>query len=131
MDGKLAHAKFDFSYHVVFVPKRRRRIFGGKRTQVAEAAFREVAQELDCVFDTLKVAIDHVHMLIMIPPKLSVSKVLQVLKGKTAQTLLKQFPELRKELPKDSFWSRGYYARTIGALNEQLIRDYIKRTDHF
>ena len=91
----------------------------------------QVAREVGIIFDTLKVAEDHVHMLLMIPPKISVSDVLRLLKGKSAFLLLKHFPELRQELPKDSFWARGYYARTVGTLNEQLVRDYIKRTDHF
>ncbi len=131
MKRTAAHTSFDFSYHVVFVPKRRRRILSGRRSSVAESLFIQVAQELGCEFDTLKVAIDHVHMLILIPPKLSVSKVLQVLKSKVAQGLLKEFPELRRELPDGTFWARGYYARTVGGLNEQLVRDYINRTDHF
>ena len=76
-------------------------------------------------------AVDHVHMLVMIPPKLSVSKALQVMKGKSAHLLLKEFPELRRELPPGTFWARGFYARSIGEMNEQLVRDYIARTDHF
>lgn len=131
MEGTGAHTKYDMSYHVVFVPKKRRRIFGGRRSDYCEETFRQVAQELGCAFDTLKVALDHVHMLIMIPPKLSVATALQSLKSKTAHRMLKQFPELRRELPPGSFWARGYYVRSIGAMNEDRVRDYIARTDHF
>ena len=131
MRGKLSHVSFDFSYHVVFVPKRRRKIFGSYRSESAEEILRQVAQELEIKFDTLKVAEDHVHMLIMIPPDISVSKALQEMKSKSAHALLKKFPELRRELPGGTFWARGYYARTVGALNENLVRDYIKRTEHF
>jgi putative transposase len=131
VDIRTSHAHLDFSYHIVFVPKRRRKIFGGVRGSTAEAVFRSVAQELGIKFDTLKVAVDHVHMLCCIPPDIPVSKVLQVLKGKSAHMLLKQFPEIRKELPPKTFWAIGYYARTVGELNEQLVRDYIRRTDHF
>jgi len=115
----------------VFVPKRRRRIFGGVRSCVAEKVFGQVAKEIGVKFDTLKVAIDHVHMLAAIPPDIAVSNALQIMKSKSAHELLKQFPELRRELPEGTFWARGYYARTIGNLNEQLVRDYIARTDHF
>ena len=131
MDVRQAHSRLDFSYHIVFIPKRRRKIFGGIRSQQAEAVLRQVAQELGVVFDTLKVATDHVHMLAFIPPTLPVSKALQVLKGKAAHELLKQYPELRKELPPNTFWAEGYYARTIGGLNEQGVRNYIQRTNHF
>ena len=131
MDIRTSHAHLDFSYHIVFVPKRRRKIFGGARGQTAEAVFRKVSQELGIRFDTLKVAIDHVHMLAYIPPDISVSKALQVLKSKSAHMILKQYPEIRKELPPKTFWAIGYYARTIGELNEQLVRHYIRRTDHF
>ena len=124
------HSRYDFSYHVVFIPKKRRRIFGSGRSVAAEMYFKEVAQELECEFDTLKVAIDHVHMLVLIPPKLSVAKALQGMKSKVAQRMLKEFPEIRRELPKGTFWARGYYARTIGSLNEELVRKYIERTDH-
>ena len=126
-----AHTKYDFSYHVVFVPKRRRKIFGGARSTYCRICFTKVAQELECKFDTLKIATDHVHMLVMIPPKLSVSDALRIMKGKVAQMMLKEYPELRQELPLNSFWARGFFARTIGELNEQLVRNYIKRTDHF
>jgi len=131
MDIRTSHARLDFSYHIVFVPKRRRRIFGGVRSLAAEEVFRQVAKELGIRFDTLKVALDHVHMLAMIPPDISVSNAMRELKSKSAHELLKQFPELRRELPDGTFWARGYYARTIGNLNEQLVRDYIARTDHF
>lgn len=131
MEGTTAHTSYDLSYHVVFVPKRRRRIFGGRRSEYCQAVFTQLARETGCAFDTLKVAVDHVHMLIMIPPKLSVSQVLQHLKGKSAFLLLKEFPELKRELPEGTFWARGFYVRSIGALNEQLVRDYIRRTDHF
>ena len=124
------HSRYDFSYHVLFIPKKRRRIFGSDRSRAAENYFREVVQEIECECDTLKVAIDHVHMLILIPPKLSVAKALQIMKSKVAQRMLKEFPELRRELPEGTFWARGYYARTIGGLNEQLVREYIERTDH-
>ena len=130
MQHKAAHSSLDFSYHVVFIPKRRRKIFGGARTQVAKTIFYQVAQEIECKFDTLKIATDHIHMLLFIPAKISVSKALQILKSKSAHKLLKQFPELRQELPKGTFWATGYYARTIVGLNEQLVRNYIKRTDH-
>jgi len=123
MDIRTSHARLDFSYHIVFVPKRRRRIFGGVRSLAAEEVFRQVAKELGIRFDTLKVALDHVHI--------SVSNAMRELKSKSAHELLKQFPELRRELPDGTFWARGYYARTIGNLNEQLVRDYIARTDHF
>lgn len=118
------------SYHVVFVPKRRRKIFGGRRTTYCEQQFRKVAQEIGCAFDTLKVAENHIHMLIMIPPKIAVSDALRILKGKTAHAMLKEFPEIRKEIPLGTFWARGFFARSIGELNEQLVRDYIARTDH-
>ena len=131
MRGVSAHAKYDFSYHVVFVPKKRRKIFGGTGSSCCRMCFEQVAQELGCKFDIIKIAVDHVHMLVMIPPKLSPSKALQVMKGRMAHMILKKFPELRLELPKSSFWARGFFARTIGELNEQLVRNYIKRTDHF
>lgn len=131
MEIRTSHASLDFSYHVVFVPKRRRKIFGGERSLFAEEVFRVVAKEIGVRFDTLKVAIDHVHMLLFIPPDISVSSAMQILKSKSAHKLLKQFPELRRELPEGTFWARGYYARTIGKLNEDLVRKYIARTDHY
>lgn len=131
MERTGGHTKYDFSYHVVFVPKKRRKIFGSDRSKVAENCFKEVAQEIGCEFDTLKVGIDYVHMLVLIPPSTSVAKALQVMKGKVAHRMLREYPELRQELPEGSFWARGYYARTIGGLNEQRVREYIERTDHF
>lgn len=131
MQGSTSHTKFDFSYHIVFVPKRRRKILGGIRSVYLVKCFKAIAKKIGVEFDTLKVAEDHVHMLIMIPPIISISEALQKLKGVTAYLMLKEYPELRRELPEGTFWARGYYARTVGTLNEQLVRDYVNRTDHF
>ena len=131
MQGSSAHTKFDFSYHIVFVPKRRRKILGGARSEYLDKCFRAVAKKIGVEFDTLKIADDHVHMLAMIPPTISISTAMQKLKGLTAYLMLKEYSELRMELPEGTFWARGYYARTVGTLNEQLVRDYVNRTDHF
>ena len=81
---------------------------------------------MECSVDTIKTDDDnHVHLLLRIPPKQSVSQVMQNIKAKSALGMLKQFPELRSELPEETFWARGFYVASVGGLNIDEVREYI------
>ena len=80
----------------------------------------------DWYVEELNVQIDHVHLLVQLKPTISVSKAIQLLKGGSSRVLRKEFPELEEFLWGDSFWSDGYFAETVGRVNEEMIRKYIQ-----
>ena len=124
MDNKsLAHTKWNCAYHIVFIPKNRRKAMYGEK----KAAIREILRKL-CEYKQVEimggaVCIDHVHMCIKIPPKISVSDFMGYLKGKSALMIFDRFPEY-KQRGNRHFWARGYYVDTVGR-NEEQIRKYI------
>lgn len=125
---KLAHVVWDCKYHIVLVPKYRYGVF---RKEVREAV-REEIRKL-CTWMRIEiiegnVCNDHVHICMAIPPKYAVSEVIGTIKGKTAIRMFNRFPELRKKYWGSHFWSRGYYANTVGR-NEEMIKQYIKDQD--
>lgn len=126
MEESLSHTRWNVQYHIVFIPKKRRAILGGYRSEYLYMLLKRAAQEMESTVDTLKTDDDnHVHLLIRVPPKVSVSELMQRLKGKSAYGMLQRFPELRKELPEGTFWARGYYVASVGGLNVEDVREYI------
>ena len=95
----------------------------GKR---AEQVIMEVSARYGYKVDTLKVSPDHIHLLISLPPQTSVAEAVRTLKSITAKTLLEEFPELRRHLWSGSLWTRGYAANSVGSLNPDTVRRYIK-----
>jgi putative transposase len=126
-NNSVAHTKWNCIYHIVFIPKYRRKVMYGKiRNDV-----REIIAKL-CEFkqvDILEgsVSVDHVHLCLKIPPKLSVSEFMGYLKGKSALMVFDRNPDLQKKGDRH-FWARGYYVDTVGR-NEEQIRQYIKKQE--
>ena len=121
--NSLSHTKWNCIYHIVFIPKYRRKIMYGERKD----AIREILRTL-CEYKKVEivegaVCADHVHLCVKIPPKLSVSEFMGYLKGKSALMMFDRFPEYRKSGNRH-FWARGYYVDTVGR-NEEQIRKYI------
>ena len=126
MDSKsLSHTKWKCQYHIVFIPKyRKKQQYGRLREDV-----REVISTL-CKYKNVEiiegaVCPDHVHLCVSIPPKLSVSQFMGYLKGKSALMIYDKHPELGSKYNK-SFWARGYYVATIGNITEEAIKKYIQ-----
>ena len=121
-----AHTKHRIMYHIVWIPKYRKRVLkGALSTRVADL-IRECAEINKWSIEELNIQVDHVHLLIRLRPNISLSKAVQFLKGGSSKVIRKEFPDLREFLWGDSFWADGYFAETCGQLNEQAIRDYIK-----
>ena len=124
-NNSLAHTKWNCIYHVVFIPKYRRKVmFGEVRKDV-----REVIKKL-CDYKEVEilegnVSVDHVHLCIKIPPKMAVSEFMGYLKGKSALMIFDRHPEYKQKQSGRHFWARGYYVDTVGR-NEEQIRAYIK-----
>ena len=123
---KLSHVVYQCSYHIVWCPKYRYRIMKGKVGEFVENKIRIICEWKKAEILELNVREDHIHMIVVIPPKISISEMMGTLKGKTAINLLKSFGELKKKpYWGNHFWSRGYCVSTIG-LDEDRIRRYVK-----
>lgn len=125
MDKKgLSHTSWKCQYHIVFIPKyRKKKLYGQLRTDV-----REIIQTL-CNYKGIEivsgaVCIDHVHLCVSIPPKMSISSFMGYLKGKSTLMIYDRHPDLQNKWNK-AFWARGYYVAAIGNLTEEAIKKYI------
>jgi len=120
-----AHASYSLFYHVVWAPKYRRKVLDGKVGERAKQIIMEVSAKYGYKVDTLKVSPDHIHLLVSLPPRISVVEAIRTLKSITAKTLLEEFPELKKHLWQRSLWTRGYAVNSVGGLNLDTVRQYI------
>ena len=124
----LSHTKWDCKYHVVFIPKcRRRSLYAALRRYLGEV-FRRLATQKECRIEEGHLMPDHVHMMIAIPPKHAVSQVVGYIKGKSAIHVARVYGERRRNFVGQHFWARGYYVSTVGR-DEQAIREYIKNQE--
>ena len=124
----LSHMKWDCKYHVVFIPKyRRKRIFGKLRLHLGEI-LHELAKQKQSRIVEGHLRPDHVHMCISIPPKFSVSIVVGFIKGKSAISIARNFLGRRRNFTGESFWARGYFVSTVG-LDEIMVREYIRNQE--
>ncbi|QFY43918.1 IS200/IS605 family transposase [Candidatus Methylospira mobilis] len=124
----LSHTRWDCKYHVVFIPKRRKKKIFGELPRNLGAIFHELASQKDSNIVEGHVMADHVHMCISIPPKYAVSNVVGYLKGKSAIQIARQFGGRQRNFTGENFWARGYFVSTVG-LDENVVREYIRRQD--
>jgi putative transposase len=123
---KLSQTIWHCQYHIVWVPKYRFRILSGKIAEEVETCIRTFSQQQHCEVIELNVQVDHVHLLAMVPPKVSISGFVGTIKGRTAIRVLNRFRELKqKPYWGNHFWSRGYCVDTVG-LDSEMIRKYVK-----
>lgn len=122
-----AHTTHRNMYHIVWLPKYRKKILQGKVKERLEEYLRECAEINDWEIQQLNIQLDHVHLMIQIPPSISVCKAVQRLKGAASHILRSELPqEVKKMLWGDSFWAEGYFCETVGQCSEETIRNYIK-----
>ena len=123
---KLSQTIWHCQYHIVWVPKYRYRILNGEIAREVENLIRAFSHQMKCEIIELNVQIDHVHLLVMIPPKISISDYMGAIKGRTAIRILNRFKKLRqKPYWGNSFWAKGYCVDTVG-LDTDMIRKYVK-----
>ena len=127
---KLTHVFYKCDYHIVFTPKFRFRVLEGFVKTMAEHDIHVISQWKDVEVDELSVQKDHVHLVCSIPPKVSISEFMGILKGKLAIKIFRTYPDLKqKPYWGNHFWSRGYFASTVG-LDEEMIKRYVKYQEH-
>ena len=128
MKKSLAHTVWECKYHVVWVPKKRRKVVYGRLRQEIGTLLRKLCEYKGVELLEGKACIDPVHMCVSIPPKYSVSTIVGYLKGKSAIIIFEKYSKLKKNFMGHSFWARGYYVSTVG-LDEAKIRKYIQEQE--
>jgi putative transposase len=124
----LKHTKWECKYHVVFIPKYRRKVMYGSIRKELGTIIRELAQHKENQVEEGHLMADHVDMMLMIPPKYSVSGVVGYIKGKSAIAIARRFMDRKKNFVGLSFWARGYYVSTVGK-DEAQVRNYIREQE--
>jgi putative transposase len=124
----LSHTRWECKYHVVFIPKyRKKAIFGQIRKELGDV-FRRLARQRESIIEEGHLMADHVHMMISIPPKYAVSQVIGFIKGKSAIHIARMYGGRKRNYIGQHFWARGYFASTVGR-DEQVIREYIRHQE--
>jgi putative transposase len=126
----LSHSKWDCKYHVIFVPKYRRKTMFLELRQYLGPVFHELARQKECQIIEGHLLVDHVHMCIAIPPKHAVSSVVGFLKGKSAIAIARRFKGKQRNFEGENFWARGYAVSTVG-FEEEVVRRYIREQEAF
>ena len=124
----LNHSRWECKYHVVFIPKyRKKRIFGQIKRYLGEV-FHRLARQKESRIEEGHLMSDHVHILISIPPKYSVAQVIGFIKGKSAIHIAREFAGRKRNFVGQNFWARGYFVSTVGR-DEAVIREYIRHQE--
>jgi putative transposase len=124
-DSSLNHSRWDCKYHVVWIPKcRKKTLYGGLRRYLGQV-FKELVRNRESEILEGHMMPDHVHMLIAIPPKYSVAQVIGFIKGKSAIHIARNYMGHKRNFTGQQFWARGYHVSTVGR-DEDAIREYIK-----
>lgn len=124
-ETSLAHTKWSCKYHVVFSPKYRRKVIFGKKKKEIGKILRQLCEWKGVAIIEASAHNDHVHILVAIPPKMSVSSFMGYLKGKSSLMIFEKFSNLKYKYGNRHFWCRGYYVTTSGK-NQKAIAEYIK-----
>jgi len=126
--NSLCHTKWECKYHVVWIPKYRRKVLYGQMRKYLGELLHDLAAQKECKILEGHMQADHVHVLIEIPPKYSVSQVIGFIKGKSAIHIARTYLGQRKNFTGMHFWARGFYVSTVGA-DEETIRAYIQKQE--
>ena len=122
--NSLNHTRWECKYHIVFIPKYRRKVLFGQIRRELGAILHSLARQKECVREEGHLMKDHVHLMISIPPKYAVAQVVGFIKGKSAIQIARRFSGKQRSYTGQNFWARGYFASTVGR-DEQVIRAYI------
>ena len=122
---RTSHAVYDTSYHLVWCPKYRKKIFNNRQIKErAEQLIRKICQEYNFELIEMEISIEHVHILLSFPPKRSIGEVVRIIKSISARELFRAFPSLKHKLWSGQLWEGGYFARTVG---DRMTRDVIEK----
>jgi len=129
---KASHVQYDIEYHIVWTTKYRYRVLTGDIALRAREIIRRCCSSLNVIIIKGSVGKEHIHLLVSCPPSISVSKLVQQLKGKSSRELQMGFKELQKRYWGCHLWSSGYFCRSVGTVTENIIKEYIEnQTDEY
>ena len=123
--NSLAHTQWECKYHIVFAPKYRRQIIYGKIKQDIGQMLRKLCEYKGVEILEAEACKDHIHMLVSIPPKYSISQIMGYLKGKSSLMIFEKYANMKYKYGNRHFWCRGYYVTTVGK-NKKAIQEYIR-----
>lgn len=127
-DSSLSHTRWNCKYHIVFIPKyRRKEIYGKIRIDIGQI-LRQLCVYKDVEIIEAHAMSDHIHMMIRIPPKISVSSFMGYLKGKSSLMIFKRHANLKYKYGNRNFWAKGYFVSTVG-LNDEVVKEYIRNQE--
>ncbi len=124
----LNHSTWECKYHIVFTPKYRRKTLYGQLRKELKDTFNRLALQKDCKIEEGFLMPDHVHMMVSIPPKYSVSNIVGFLKGKSSTWIAQNIAGKHKNFAGHKFWARGYFVSTVG-VNEEVVRKYVQNQE--
>jgi putative transposase len=127
-ESQLSHTKWNCQYHIVFIPKYRRKAIFGKLRRDIGIILRRLCEYKGVEIIEANACSDHIHMLLKIPPKISVSQFMGYLKGKSCLSIYDQHANLKYKYGNKEFWATGYYVSTVGS-NKQTIQKYIREQE--
>ena len=113
-------------FHIVWLPKYRKKVLKGRIKDRVESLLRECAEVNNWEIQELNVQIDHVHIVIQLPPSISVSKAVQLLKGLSSKVIRDELPEIKKYLWGNDFWADGFFSETVGYCSEETVLNYVR-----
>ena len=121
-----SHTKFDNKYHLVWITKYRKKVLTGEIGIRSRDIIRQVCENFDIDIIRGNISPDHVHLLVSIPPKHSISEIIKNIKGRSSRILQQEFPQLKKEYWGSHFWAIGYFCVTSGNITDEMIIKYIE-----
>ena len=128
-DLSLSHTRWNCKYLIVFIPKyRRKEIYGKTRSEIGKI-IRQLCEYKNVEIIEAHAMVDHIHMLVRIPPKISVSGFMGYLKGKSSLMIFERFANLKYKYGNRNFWAKGYYVSTVG-LNAKVVEEYIRNQEN-
>ena len=122
---KTAHSIYDLKYHIVWITKYRKPILRGEISKRVRELIRQTSASMDVYIVKGHISKDHVHLLVSLPPRVSVSKYVQRVKGRSSRRMMEEYRELNKMYWGRHMWARGYFAASTGNVTDEIIAEYI------
>ena len=126
---KTSHSVYDLKYHLVWITKYRKQVLYGQVAERLRDLLREICKGNEVEIIKGSISKDHVHLFVSVPPHISVSRLIQMLKGKTSHKMLSEYKDLSKKFWGRHIWARGYFAASSGNVTDEVIMEYIAMQD--
>ena len=121
-----SHVQYDLQYHLVWTTKYRYKVLNGKIAERTRELIRQSCKSMDITIIKGAISKDHVHVLISCPPSISISKIVQQIKGKSSRVLLQEYKDLKRRYCGQHLWASGYFCRSVGVVTDKIIKEYIE-----